>query len=60
MTKQVFVAKTDRGLHIISVLAADEAEARQIIAKELDKNPSRRPYLAKWRQDGEIVEVKVY
>lgn len=53
-----FQAQTNRGLGIITVLADNEEEAKKRIEEELSKNPSRKPYLNQWKEDGEIVVEK--
>jgi hypothetical protein len=53
-----FTAVTESGANIITVLANGLEEAKVAIAKELKKNPSRIPFLNKWKEDGELVEEK--
>ena len=45
-----------RGNPITSVFAGSVREARAEVKRQLSKNPSRRAFLQRWLEGGEIVE----
>lgn len=55
---KVFTAVTKSDTKIISVLADHKRDAKRQIRTELSKNPSRKAFLDKWVEDGELVEEK--
>lgn len=54
-----FTAVRKNGLSIITVLAENEDAARAEIERQLKKNPSRRWYLDKWNEDGQLIEERI-
>ena len=42
---------------IISVYATDYRAAAEMVARELQSNPSRQPYFEKWVADGRILTM---
>ena len=43
---------------VITVMADNEAKARERVYRELSKNPSRMGYRDRWTEDGEIVRER--
>jgi hypothetical protein len=52
---KIYTAKLSNGQRVVNVFASNMAEAREEVFKELNLNPSRRAYLARWQKDGRIV-----
>ena len=58
MQKQLWSAVDDRGLSMVTVIAAGKIEARRLAHDEMDKNESRRVLLKKWIAAGATVRVR--
>jgi hypothetical protein len=52
-----YVALTESGHNLVTVIAEDEAEAREKIRHQLDR-PGRRQFYARWREGGEQIKEK--
>jgi hypothetical protein len=55
---KLFTAKLKNGQSVVTVMAEGHCSAGAEIKKQLNSNPSRRPYLKKWIADGMIVQVR--